>query len=128
MVLVDSSVWIEYLSHYTSKVTSKLEELIRPANRVAIAGIIYQEVLQGIRNQHSIYLTQKLLERFPCLIPTLRTHLRAAEIFRDLALRGKTPSSIDTIIAALAMENNVQLFTLDRDFRRIETHSNLKLF
>ena len=105
-----------------------MEDLIRPANRVVTTGIIFQEVLQGITNQRSFHLTQKLLGCLPCLIPTLATHLKAAEIFRTLALRGKTPSSIDAFIAALAIENDVQLFTLDKDFHRVKAHSKLELF
>lgn len=128
MVLVDSSVWIDYLGHQTSSAASRLEELIKPENRVVITGIIYQEVLQGIRNHKSFLLTQKLLGYFPFVIPTLFTHVKAAHIFKKLALKGKILSTIDTLIAALAIENRVSLFTLDKSFRHIEISEGLQLF
>jgi len=128
LVLVDSSVWIDYLGHSRSKVAQKLEFLIRSRNRVAITGFIFQEVLQGIRNSRSCQLTQKLLRRFPFLMPTLDTHLRAAEIFHEISYRGIKPKSAGTLIAALAIEHRVQLFSLDHDFVLIAKHTSLNLF
>ncbi len=127
MVLVDSSVWIEYLGPHTSRVDQKLEALIRPANQAVITGMIFQEVLQGIRNQRSYQLTRKLLSRFPFLIAGQETHVHAAEIFRSLSSKGRKPTTVDVFIASLAMENKIPLFTLDEDFRLIQS-LGLKLF
>ena len=128
MVLVDSSVWIQYLGPHASGVDQKLEALIQPTNQVVITGIIFQEVLQGIKNPRSYHLTKKLLSRLPFLIPGTETHARAAEIFRASSSRGRKPATIDTFIAALALENRIPLFTLDEDFRPIKTETGLKLF
>lgn len=128
MVLVDSSVWIDYLGARTSAIDQKLETLIHPNNQVVITGLILQEVLQGIRNERSYQLTQKLLRRLPLAVPNIDTHILAAEIFRDLFLKGKTCSTIDAVLAALAIENRILLFTLDADFHIIQRHSDLKLF
>lgn len=127
MVLVDSSIWIDYLGTHTSKVDQKLEGLIRPNNQVVVTGIIFQEVLQGIRNRRSFILTQKLMGRLPFLTPTLRTHEKAAEIFRELSLKRKIASTIDCLIGALAIEHKLSLFTLDADFSVIARYSNLDL-
>jgi predicted nucleic acid-binding protein len=126
--LVDSSVWIDYLSLETSKIGSQLETFIRPSNKAVITGVIFQEVLQGIRNRRSYQLTKKLMHRLPFLLPHAGTHVKAAEIFRDLVSRGKKPSTVDVLIAALAIEHRIPLFTMDSDFRFIEAHSALKLF
>lgn len=128
MVLVDSSVWIDYLSPQASKIDQKLEALIRPTNQVVITGIIFQEVLQGIRNPRSYELTQKLMRRLPFLVPDTETHVEAARLFRELSSKRKIPSTIDVLIAALALKNRIPLFTLDSDFRLIEAFSDLKLF
>ncbi len=127
MVLVDSSVWIDYLSSHVSKIDQKLEALIRPNNQAVITGIILQEVLRGIRNPRSDRVTQKLMQRLPFLMPDTETHLRAAEIFRELSSKGKVPSTVDVLIAALAIENRISLFTQDKDFRFIKEYSDLKL-
>lgn len=128
MVLVDSSVWIEYLSHRVSLVGERLEILLRPNNQIFITGIIFQEILQGIYNQRSYLLTQKLLGRLPFLIPDLETHLLAATLFRKMVGFGKTPTSIDVLIASLAIRHKIRLFTLDKDFQAIQEHSPLQLF
>jgi len=128
LVLVDSSVWTDYLSPRASQVAAKLETLIRPNNEIIITGIIFQEILQGIRNIRSYRLTQQLLQRLPFVIPSVNTHLKAAEIFRELSSKGKIPSTVDALIAALAIENKIPLFTLDADFCLIQQYSALKLF
>ena len=128
MILVDSSIWIDYFSPRASEIDQKLETLIRPSNQVVITGIIFQEVLQGIRNPRSYQLTQKLMQRLPFLIPNTKIHLKAAEIFRELSAKGKIPSTVDVFIAALAIENGIPLFTLDKDFHFIEEYSDLELF
>ena len=128
MVLVDSSVWIEYLGTRESEVCIKMDELLKPNNRVVITGIIFQEILQGIRDPHSFEFVRKRLSQLPIILPTPDTHLRAAEIFRKLVSKGKTPSTIDVYLAALALEHGVLLFTLDRDFHRIADEFPLRLF
>ena len=128
MVLVDSSVWIDYLGHRPSKVEQRLEALLRPSNSAVITGIIFQEVLQGIKGERSFQLTHELLRKLPFLVPSLESHLRAARISHSLILKGRSPSSIDTLIAALAIENKIPLFTLDKGFSMIEAHTELELF
>ena len=128
MILVDSSVWIDYLGFNVSKIDQKLDALIHPNNQVVVTGIILQEVLQGIKNSRSFQLIQKLMSHLPFLVPTADTHYLAAEMFKKLAGHGKTPSTVDVLIAALAIQNKLPLFTLDNDFQAIKTHSPLELF
>lgn len=128
MVLVDSSVWIDYLSPRTSRVDQKLEALIHLNNQAVVTGIIFQEVLQGIRSIRSFELTRKLMQQLPFLTPSIDTYSKAAEIFRVLATKGRSCSTVDCFIAALAIENEVSLFTLDATFVDIEKQSSLKLF
>ena len=128
MVLVDSSVWIDYLSLRASLIDQQLEALIKPVNQVVVTGIIFQEVLQGIKNQRSYQLVHRLMGRLPFLVPTPGTHLKAAEIFRRLSALGARSSTVDALIAALAIENKIPLFTRDTGFRSVQKHTQLKLF
>ena len=128
MVLVASSVWIDFLSHKRSRENEKLEKLIREKNQVVISGIILQEILQGIYNRRSYELTYRLLIRFPFIPPDIFTYLQAAELFQKLTAKGYKPSTIDTLIAALAIQNDVTLFTLDHGFAFIQANSDLQLF
>lgn len=117
MILVDSSVWIDYLSHRVSVVERALEALIQPANQVLVAGIIQQEVLQGIRNQKSYELTRRLLKPFPSLEPDLTVYHKAAEYYRYLKASGHSTTSIDALLAAMAIHYRAPLYTLDRGFQ-----------
>lgn len=127
MVLVDSSVWIAYLGQRVSAVEARLESLIRPDNQVVITGIVFQEVLQGIPQARAFELTHELMGRLPFLLPSVETHRLAAELFRKFVKAGRVCSSIDVLIAALAIEHRCHLFTLDRDFHYIAEHSKLEL-
>lgn len=129
MVLVDSSVWIQYLSPHITAVDRALERLIRPSNQIVITGIIFQEVLQGIRNNRSYQLTQKLMGRLPFLIPNPNTHLLASDIFRTVHSKSRiAQTTVDVLIAALSIENGTYLFTQDQDFKVIGKYFPLKLF
>ncbi|MBI4372098.1 MAG: PIN domain nuclease [Candidatus Omnitrophica bacterium] len=126
--MVDSSVWIAYLNPRTSEVDSIVESLIRPVNQAVITGIVFQEVLQGIRNEKSYHLVASLIGRLPLLEPEKKTYLKATQIFRETVSKGKSCTTVDALIAALAIQYGIRLLTLDRDFQTIAKHSDLKLF
>ena len=128
MILIDSSVWIDYLSERTSKNDRILEGLIESGNQAVLTGIILQEVLQGIKNERSFQLTKDWLVSFPFLEPGQETYSLAAQIFRKLASKRRVPSTIDFLLAALAIEHRMSLFTLDSDFKFIQEHTRLKLY
>lgn len=127
MILVDSSIWIDFLSHKASKLGDEVERLIRPVNQTVVTGIIFQEVLQGIKNKKSFSLIEKLLGNLPFIYPDLHTHLKAAELFQNLSSKGIHCSTIDMLISALAVQHKFSLFTLDSDFERISAVIGLKL-
>lgn len=56
MVLVDTSIWIDFFQAPESHTGSALVSIIKDHNSVALCGIVHQEVLQGIRNQKSLSL------------------------------------------------------------------------
>lgn len=128
MILVDSSVWIDFLGHEVSEAGDQLESLIRPVNQVVTTGIVLQEVLQGIQNRRSFNLTRELLRGFPLLVPDEETHVRAARIVKTVRARRKKIGTIDALLAALAIQNRIPFFTLDTGFRLIGTHSDLEFF
>ena len=125
MVLVDSSVWIELLQNPESPWASRLAELIAGHNRAAICGIVLQEVLQGIRDAEAYALTRERLCRLPFVNATKESSLLAADIYRQLRVRGITVPSTDAAIAALAITNQMELFSKDRHFAAIAAHTDL---
>ncbi len=128
MVVVDTSVWIDFFNNPEMEGNSRLEELIRDQNRAAICGVILQEILQGIREQKSFDLTRQRLLFLPFLESTREVHLLAASIYRDLRKRGVTVPSVDAAIAAIAIHHGFPLFTRDDHFTEIARQSKLELF
>lgn len=126
MVLVDTSVWIEFFKD-KPKFVKKLTNLIKEENQVCLCGIVLQEVLQGIKDKKNYNLAKNILSKFPFVQTNKNTYLLAAEIYRDLRKKGVTVPSIDATIAAIALKNNLPIFTTDKHFNLISKHTKLTL-
>ncbi|MGH9374992.1 MAG: type II toxin-antitoxin system VapC family toxin [Terriglobia bacterium] len=124
---MDSSVWIDFFSSSPGPSGSELRRMIAEAKPVALTGFVVTEVLQGLtRNVRDIqhYLTLwDMLE--PRGFPTYR---HAAAIFRLARAKGVSLTTIDGLIAAIALEYDASVFTLDQDFARIARLTDLELY
>ena len=128
MVLVDTSIWIDFLQAPESDASSVLVSLIKDHNHVTLCGIVLQEVLQGIRNQKSFELVRERLLKFPFVEANRETWLLAAALYRDLRAKGITLPPVDVTIAAIAIQNGVPLFSRDRHFEEVAKVSGLRLY
>ena len=127
MILVDSSVWIDFFSPSPGPAGIELHRMIEEAEPFALSGIVVTEVLQGLTR----HVTQidYYLRQWEMLEPSgFETYREAAAIYRAARAKGITPTTVDTIIAALALENQATVFTLDRDFSRIAGIGRLMLY
>lgn len=126
MILVDSSAWISFFSRYA--VT--LKELIEAGEELCLADIILTEVLQGIADDKAYQRVKYILLQFPIFRPAgLRTYAAAAEIFRACRKKGKAVRrTIDSLIAVIAIENDLEVLHCDRDFGRISSCVPLKIY
>ena len=126
-ILVDTSVWIDFFSRHPGPAGNKLRSLIENDEPVVLAGIIATEILQGLtRDAERI---ASYLSQWGILEPEgLGTYLRAAELLRLARSRGLALTTVDALIAALTLDHNVPLFTLDRDFLRLSKLVPLGLF
>lgn len=125
MILVDSSVWIDFLNSNRGRAGNELERLIQSGAPLVLAGVIVTEVLQGLRRD--VAEVARLLARWPLIEPTgFATYVFAASIFRQARGRGLTLATVDALLASLAIEYQASLFTLDRDFERL-AFSGLRL-
>jgi predicted nucleic acid-binding protein len=127
MVLVDTSVWIDFFQLPATPAAMELETLIKDHNRVVLCGIVLQEVLQGIRSEKSYQLVRERLLKFPYIPDNPETWLLAAELYRQLRLKGITLPSVDVTIAALAIQNDLVLFSRDSHFETVAKHTALRL-
>jgi predicted nucleic acid-binding protein len=126
LILVDSSVWIDFFSSSPGPAGAELRRMIADAEPFALTGIVVTEILQGLTRD--VGPVEQFLSMWEVLGPRgLSTYQEAASIFRRARSRGITPTTIDTLIAAIALENRASVFTLDKDFSRIARITTLRL-
>lgn len=125
-ILVDTSVWIDFFARSPGPAGNKLRHLIEDSEPVALAGIIVTEILQGLTRDSA--RIEAYLSQWGILEPDgIATYAHAAGIFRMARSKGLTITTVDALIAALAIESGAVLFTLDNDFRRLAKVAPLKL-
>ncbi len=130
MILVDTSVWVDFLRGINSKERRVLHRLIEEDEEAALTEIIVTEILQGISKDDDFEKLKKCLLEFPIYKPKgIETYIRAAEIYRECRKSGKTVrKTIDCLIAAICIENDLILLHKDNDFDRIEACTELKCY
>ncbi|GAI23190.1 unnamed protein product [marine sediment metagenome] len=128
MVLVDTTVWIDFFAGQTLTHIETFESLLEQEEDICICGIILTEVLQGIRKETEFKKTKNLFNSLIFLPMSYSTFLQSAEIYRKLRQKGITiRKSIDCMIASVALENNISLLHNDKDFLPIERYCKLKV-
>jgi predicted nucleic acid-binding protein len=101
--------------------------MISDAEPFALAGVVITEILQGLTRD--VALIERYLAQWDLLEPAgFLTYREAASIFRRARAKGVTLTTIDTLIAAIALEHNATLFSLDKDFSQISRLTDLPLY
>ena len=122
-VLADTSVWIEFFRG-NSLIGNNLEMLII-ADSVEICGVVLFELLQGIKSDSEKLKINDILLNLPYVEVNKIIWQRSAEIAFNIKKKGFTVPFSDILIAVLAIENNLSVFTLDKHFELI---SELELY
>jgi hypothetical protein len=127
LILVDSSVWIDYFRGTTTPQTEKLDSLLGN-EPLAIGDLILAEVLQGFTAERDFNEARKLLNSLIVVdLGGEEVAIQAARNFRVLRVLGVTVrKTIDTIIATKCIENGFVLMHDDRDFDPFVTHLGLR--
>ena len=126
MILVDSSVWIDYFNGHSTPQVERLDQLLG-TQPLALGDIILTEVLQGFR-QDSDYATAKQLLTSLTVFQLINNELaiQSADNYRALRKRGITVrKTIVVIIATFCIENSHSLLFSDRDFMPFVQHLGL---
>ena len=127
MIVVDSSVWIDFFNGVNTAEEERLDGLLG-VTPLAIGDLILVEVMQGFRNERDV-ATARQLFRSLALLPMLggSNAWKAAENYRQLRSRGITVrKTIDGIIATACIEANLPLLFSDRDFVPYVEHLGLE--
>jgi len=127
MIVVDTSVWIDYFRGVVTPQSDRLDTLLG-VEQLVIGDLILAEVLQGFVSDRDFSQARKLLASVP-LIPLVGEGIafQAAKNFRKLRKLGITiRKTIDTLIATSCIEKELSLLYSDRDFDPFVQHLGLR--
>ena len=127
MIVVDSSVWIDYFNGVENRETALLDDFLGE-ELIVIGDLILAEVLQGFRSEQDVRKARAALDTL-VLEPMVGRDiaLKSAGNYRALRARGVTVrKTIDMLIGTFCMENGHRLLHRDRAFDPIEKHLGLE--
>ena len=128
MVIVDTTVWIDYLN---GTVTPELEWLDREVTRqrLGLLDLMVCEILQGLATDEDAARVLRRLRRFEILeTGGLELAVAAARNYRQLRKRGRTVrKTIDCLIATFCLREQHALLHTDRDFDAFEAVLHLQV-
>ena len=120
MIMVDSSVWIDYFTGADNKQTETLDKTLGQQH-IAIGDLILTEVLQGFRHDKDYNTAKSLFEEltlFELLGKEMEMALKSADNFRALRKKGITMrKTADVIIASFCIDRDIPLLFSDKDFK-----------
>jgi predicted nucleic acid-binding protein len=128
LILVDSSVWIDYFKGTITPQTERLDSLLG-RELVAIGDLILTEVLQGFADERDFDEARRMLTSFTVVeLGGQEIAIQAAKNFRTLRKLGVTiRKTIDTVIATRCIESGYDLLHNDRDFDPFARHLGLRV-
>jgi predicted nucleic acid-binding protein len=126
MLLVDSTVWIDYFNGRVTWQTDYLDQALT-RQEILVGDLMLAEVLQGFRSDSDFEAARQALERFEQVsLVTPALAIRSAQNFRTLRKLGLTVrKTIDCLIATYCLENELPLLHSDADFDAFEGHLGL---
>ncbi len=130
MILVDTSILIDYFRGIENRAIEIFNTVLDRNLPFGINQLIYLEVLQGSRTEKDYKMLKKYLDTqvFFELKKGKDSYAEAAEMYLKLRKKGVTVSTIDCLIARVALENDLFLLHNDKDFTRISRHFPLKIW
>ena len=128
MVLVDTSVWVDYFNGLETPRTDRLDQLLG-SGRLLTGDLILAELLQGFAKDADYRTARRLLLELPCAELVGRDNaLRAADYYRRLRRRGVTVrKTIDVLIGTYCIQHGHELLHADRDFDSMQRHLGLRV-
>jgi len=120
MYLVDTSVLVDFFKDKKNEKIMRFEWILSNSIPFGISAFTYQELLQGAKDEKEFKSLEEYLSTQKIYYPSNESFKNSAEIFFLCRRKGITiRSSIDVLIVATAIENNLILLHNDRDFKNI---------
>ncbi len=117
-VVVDTSQWVQYFRTGASAEAAEVDRLLALAE-VVMVGVVYAELLCGARDETQFRALDEQLDALPFFEMTNTIWRDTGRILSDLQRRGLTIPLPDAVIAALALEHGLEVYTRDDHFQRI---------
>jgi predicted nucleic acid-binding protein len=128
LILVDSSVWIDYFRSADTPQVALLDSFLGRSS-LGVGDLIAAEVLQGVRDAQEFWRVKETFDAFVHIdLAGYALAVKASENYRTLRARGVTVrKTIDTLVATRCIEDGLTLLHSDRDFAPFTTHLGLKV-
>lgn len=128
MVIVDTTVWVDYLNGVVNPQTDWLDQEL-DRQRLGLTDLILSEVLQGVRDEHEAAATQRELLKFEVFTTgDIELAVASARNYRALRTKGRTVRrTIDCWIATFCLLNDHALLHIDSDFDPFEKFLGLRV-
>lgn len=128
MIVVDTTVWIDYFNGQVNPQTNSLDDLLL-RQPVLMGDLILCETLQGFRSEAGFEAARNALGQLAqAQMVNTELAVQSARNYRDLRQKGVTVrKTIDCFIATFCIENGHELLHNDRDFDPFEAHLKLKV-
>jgi predicted nucleic acid-binding protein len=130
VIVVDTSVWIDFLNDDQTPQAERCAELIERGEPVALTDIVLTEILQGLRSEHEAQLVERHLRAFPILrLDQLEAFVLAAELYRTARRAGVTiRKTLDCLIAAPCVRTGAPILHADSDFDLLASCTPLRIY
>ena len=128
MIIVDTTVWIDYLNGVKTPQTDWLDTEVE-RQRLGLTDLILCEILQGVKNEEQATETRRELMKFEVMpMSGIDLAVAAAQNYRKLRAQGRTVrKTIDCLIATFCLLNGHALLHNDRDFDPFEELLGLRV-
>lgn len=117
-VLVDTSVWVEFLRGKNHEVGGTVAGLIN-SRRATLCGVVLSELLAGVKAKKDRDTLKHTFDALDYVEVSKSTWTLAGGISARLRAKGRPTPLTDIVVAALAIENGCEVFTFDTHFERI---------
>jgi predicted nucleic acid-binding protein len=132
MIFVDTSVWsVAFRRKQESAnihIINQLKTLIEKDESLIVPGIVFQELLSGLKEEAQFNRMYQLITGFTILVANESHHKLAAQIANNCRKNGVATSTSDCLIAAMTISYNAQLLTTDKDFGYMANYCDLKIY
>ncbi len=133
MIVLDTSVLSlafrrKHADEASSPEALELVDLIEEDAPLVVLGVVFQEVLSGVRNARDFRRLERALEGFALKLADREAHRQAAHISNTCREHGVTTFAVDCLIASQSIQLGAELFSTDQDFSHIAQHTSLRLY